>query len=250
MGLMHELKAAGITTLAQLKVALGLVALGPGKDFGLTGQVRPTPRGDTYIVWDAGPAAEADYTDHRYWLQIADCPDRAGNGITDKVPFKQRGNTTGYEWITATNLAERMPRTSGDAEQTGGTHLLVKGTAVRVKGVGGKSPRYVFWHVPERPVRVKITSAASGGGKYNGRILTSSTTAVAATGDLAESDLGTVPGGDNCLVLNGAEVGKATHDLTSGTPVAKVFVGMLLPQRSTGDVFVVVINGLDPETCT
>jgi hypothetical protein len=99
-------------------------------------------------------------------------------------------------------------------------------------------------------VRVKVTTAASGGGKYNGRILKSSQTAVAATGTLAEADLGTVPSSDNCLVLNGAEVGKSTHDLTTGTPVAKVFVGFLIPKWSTDNKLVVVINGMDWEACT
>ncbi len=146
MGLMHELKAAGITTLSQLKVALGLVALGPDKDFGKTGQI---------------------------------------------MPGQQR-----------------------------------------------------------RVVLAKVTSAASGGGKYNGKIVTSSTSTITATGDLAEADLGTLPSADNCLILNGAESGKSTHDLTTGTPVAKIFVGVLLAQRSTTGIFVVVINGLDPETCT
>ncbi len=101
-------------------------------------------------------------------------------------------------------------------------------------------------------VRVKVVSAASGGGKYNGRILTSNETAVAATGTLAETDLGDVPTSNDCLVLNAAEVGKSTHDLTTGTPVAKVFIGFKLavPSTASPPLPVIVINGIDWENCT
>ncbi len=146
MGLMRELKAAGITTLAQLKAALGGSSGTGDKDFGTTGQVRPPP-----------------------------------------------------------------------------------GLSV---------------------VLVKVTSAASGGGKYNGVFVRAGTASIPASGDLAETEFGTVPTTDSCVILNGAEVGKSTHDLTNGTPVGKIFVGVLLPMRSTTGIYAVAINGIDWENCT
>jgi hypothetical protein len=65
-------------------------------------------------------------------------------------------------------------------------------------------------------VVVRITGNASGGGKYNGRILTGTSTAVAA-GTLAMPAGMTVPGADNALILNLYEDGKITHDLVANT---------------------------------
>ncbi len=97
---------------------------------------------------------------------------------------------------------------------------------------------------------VKILTAASGGGKYNGVLLRTTNTPAPATGTLAETDFGTIDTTANCLVLNSAEVGKSTHDLTTGTPVSKIFVGVLLPHRSTTGLYVVGLNGIDWENCT
>ncbi len=102
-------------------------------------------------------------------------------------------------------------------------------------------------------VRVKVVSNATGGGKYLGPILNSFEMAqVAETGNLAETELGGVPTVTNlyALILNAAEVGQSTHDLTAGTPVAKVFIGYLLPRRSTTDRLVVVISGYDWLACS
>lgn len=97
-------------------------------------------------------------------------------------------------------------------------------------------------------VLVKVTSAASGGGCYNGRVFDPPATLVAGTATLAESHMGTEPGADNAIVMNSAEVGKTTHDLTNGTPVAKVFVGVLLGVNTNGRQLV-AINGVDWEDC-
>lgn len=104
-----------------------------------------------------------------------------------------------------------------------------------------------------RIVRVKVNANAAGGGKYLGWLVTSQAAAkVTETGNLAETELGTIPTDTTkyCLILNAAEVGQSTHDLTAGTPVAKVFIGYLLPRRSTTDRLVVVVNAFDWKACT
>jgi hypothetical protein len=74
-------------------------------------------------------------------------------------------------------------------------------------------------------VRVKVTGAEAGGGKYTGKIQRPPTTAPTLTGDLAEADLGT----DDltCLVVNQKEKGKSTHDLTQSPVVVNTFFGIL-----------------------
>lgn len=92
----------------------------------------------------------------------------------------------------------------------GGTTTIIRGTAVVVK----------------------ILSNAAGGGKYNGRILTGDSTAVAA-GTLNMPEGMTVPGADDALILNLMENGTVTHDLavsgfhfgtTAGTSAGKTVV--------------------------
>ncbi len=102
-------------------------------------------------------------------------------------------------------------------------------------------------------VRVKVVSNASGGGKYLGPIITSQDAAqVNETSALTEGDFGTITTDTTryALILNAAEVGVGTHDLTAGTPKTKIFLGYLLPRRSTSDRLVVCITGLDWEACT
>lgn len=89
-------------------------------------------------------------------------------------------------------------------------------------------------------VRVKVTSNAAGGGKYNGRILLSATNAVSATGDLAETDIG-VSDTQDALILNPNEIGRTTHCLTSAG--SAVYLGYLQPDRSTEGKQVVVLTG-------
>ena len=84
---------------------------------------------------------------------------------------------------------------------------------------GAIAPR-VFRHRGCRLIR--ITSAASGGGKYNGKLLNSPASSVTPTGTLATADMGS--DGVDVLVLNAAEAEQATHDLTAGTPVQTVFI--------------------------
>lgn len=99
-------------------------------------------------------------------------------------------------------------------------------------------------------VVVKVVSNATGGGKYNGRIyFTDKATDVSASGAVAESEIGSLPGSNNALVLNMAEEGQSTHDLTEGTPVTDAYPGIITRQNSDG-TYIVVINGADWENCT
>lgn len=94
---------------------------------------------------------------------------------------------------------------------------------------------------------VKVTSAASGGGKYNGNLWTLHTTTPAATGDLAEADFGVA--GVAVLIFNAAEAGASTHDLTTGTPKSKIFPAVFIGMTS-GGVPVFGVNAVDWEACT
>lgn len=69
--------------------------------------------------------------------------------------------------------------------------------------------------VADPAVTVKITGTASGGGKYNGRVLTGTSTAI-ATGNLGMPEGRTLPGSDNALVLNAKERDTAKHSLSNG----------------------------------
>jgi hypothetical protein len=97
-------------------------------------------------------------------------------------------------------------------------------------------------------VLVKVTGSATGGGKYNGKLLTAPASLTTATGNLAESDLGTVPGSDDALVLNCREVGQTTHDLSSSSYLPLVFAGELLGVNSDGK-YVVAIDGYQWKAC-
>jgi len=97
-------------------------------------------------------------------------------------------------------------------------------------------------------VRVKVTSTASGGGKYNGKLVTGTSDAT-ASGDLSEDDIGTVAGSENALVLNTPEVGKSTHDLEASGFLPLIFLGVRVGTTDDGDA-IIVIDGQQWEDCT
>jgi hypothetical protein len=97
-------------------------------------------------------------------------------------------------------------------------------------------------------VRVRITSAATGGGKYNGRILNPPVTGISPTSSLSNNDLGDDPGFDNALILNAQEVGAATHLLTDPSMGVSNFIGVFY-HYSTDGLAVVMINGIDLVLC-
>lgn len=99
-------------------------------------------------------------------------------------------------------------------------------------------------------VWVKVTGNASGGGKYNGRIITERAASVPTlTGNVAEIDFGVIPPADDCYILNSSEVGKSTHDLTAGTPVTKMFVGIRTGHLHTDGKPFIRIAGFDWLNC-
>jgi hypothetical protein len=106
---------------------------------------------------------------------------------------------------------------------------------------GGPAGKRLIW--------VKITANETGGGKYQGKSYThDGTTDVAATGNVAESELGTVSSTVDCRVLNYAEEGETTHDLTAGTPENDTFLCHWYRTNSDG-IKVCAVVAFDRETC-
>lgn len=96
---------------------------------------------------------------------------------------------------------------------------------------------------------VKITGDETGGGKYQGKSYThDGTTDVAATGNVAESELGTLSDTVDCRVLNLAEESETTHDLTAGTPEIDTFLCHWFRTNSDG-IKVCAVVAYDRETC-
>lgn len=99
---------------------------------------------------------------------------------------------------------------------------------------------------------VKVTGNAAGGGKYDGVIWGfPSVTTISPDTTLTTAELGQE--GDEVLILNAAEDGEVTHDLTEGTPKVSVFLGYRHPWLITDEETprpVYIINGIDWEDCT
>lgn len=85
-----------------------------------------------------------------------------------------------------------------------------------------------------RFVNWKITSAASGGGKYIARTVTGQSTAT-SSGNLSMPEGLTVAGADNILLLNAAEDGLSSHALVTGLFGSGEIVG----NDTTGKMIVV-----------
>ncbi len=106
--------------------------------------------------------------------------------------------------------------------------------------------RQTVFHNPFK--RVRVAAAASGGGKYTGYLVGRPTAAIALTGNLADSDLGA--NGTAVVIMNAAEAGLATHDLTAGTPTQKTFLAVHIGiSDETPAKPVYQINGFDPGDC-
>jgi len=107
--------------------------------------------------------------------------------------------------------------------------------------------RKKIFAAPKTAITFKITGDASGGGKYYGRSFTGAI-GTAATGNLAESDLGTLATADNLLIFNLQELGQSTHELTAGTPKVKYFTGHIKGKAEDGKTLV-WFNGIDAGEC-
>lgn len=100
-----------------------------------------------------------------------------------------------------------------------------------------------------KDVTVRITAAASGGGKYDGLILFPPTADVDSAGNLSAADVGDATDAAECLIVNMNERGASTHWLTDAANTAqKDFNGRILRVNSDG-VIVVGINGAWFKTC-
>jgi hypothetical protein len=137
-------------------------------------------------------------------------------------PFKRAANSqkpivpSGGAWNRLVSLVEWLSR-------------LEVGNGLRLEK-GPSGPVIIGAPAPSpggSTTLVKVISAASGGGKYIGRIWMADAAGddVALTGDLTEAELGDedVTTGD-ILILNTSEVGESTHALTDGTPKTKIFI--------------------------
>lgn len=104
--------------------------------------------------------------------------------------------------------------------------------------------------IPAPIALVTVSAAASGGGKYTGFIWKTPTAKVLSrSGTLSLTEIGQT--GDAIVIVNLDEVGKTTHDLTSGTATVTKFIGFRLVGVFSDDGKpVYVINGIDWEDCT
>jgi len=145
-----------------------------------------------------------DYSDSRYYLDRA----VAASGQSSSGPLAATLDALPgvRQCLTATNLAELAV----------GTHLLAAGTVVQVFALYARdgTKLYAFNQPPAGAVVVKITGAASGGGKYTGRIVSGASTAI-GSGNLSMPEGMPVPAADNALILNEEEDGLSGHRLAA-----------------------------------
>ncbi len=111
----------------------------------------------------------------------------------------------------------------------GGMAVRRDGKRISITGGRAGSPSNIA--AGNRVISGKITGNAAGNGKYTGKSFKSMTADVAASGSLAESELGGLQTANDCLVLNLAELGSSTtgHDVTAVTNTAQFaiyFVGL------------------------
>ena len=113
------------------------------------------------VTVDAGPAAEADYVDSRYWVQRSKLENDENDNTEEAVSFQKYtdGPDYKYEIITATNLAEaRLDADSDDVNLY--SHRVQVGTNVvvlRFLDDGDPStPRYFFYQTPSNLQRMRV----------------------------------------------------------------------------------------------
>lgn len=92
-------------------------------------------------------------------------------------------------------------------------------------------------------VVVKITASAAGGGAYTGRVLTGRSTATGLA-TLVMPEGMTIPSADDALILNLAENGKSTHDLSAGRFAPGVVIGTTSDGRK-----IVAIDAVEFQDC-
>ena len=121
----------------------------------------------------------------------------------------------------------RVERDGGGPRNAAGMAMVMR----REEGAGG--------------VIIRPTANAASGGAYTGFTVIAPTGPISSAAGVTEASFGV--NGIPCLILNAAESGKVTHDLTLGTPTQKTFIGCYLKMSSdVPPVPVYVINGFDP----
>lgn len=208
------------------------------------------------VVTAAGPDGEANFGNEQYWIKISYVDGL--DSVTDEEATSATHITTSFDAdadpliIPATNLAELNldKEEGGITAYQSGTHLLAMGT--HVWGVGlhdraetNQNIRWVFTQVPSRSVMVWVGEASGDGGKYLGNIVYPPATAPTPSGVVALADFGTIAAEYDCLILNGAERGQSTHQLTECENISNPFPGIIQPRKTTDGLHVVMINGLD-----
>lgn len=168
----------------------------------------------------SGGSDFVDYPDARYYVSISSPrlnlkPDgTAANQTPDLLatnPSPEINSSFITEIVTATNLAELPTDPNGDPGKPYpngmGTHTITQGTRVWLWGVPVEwDPtilRWVFFTCPPT-AWIKLTSAATGGGFYNARLLTGSPQTIDPTTNLVIpfSPNETIPSTDNILAEN------------------------------------------------
>lgn len=182
----------------------------------------------------AGPCGGgSDYTDARYAI------DRA-------VPVINSGSTPAMILTTRDTLSTSIPCivATNLAELSAGSHLLSVGTTVYIFGVINHAGlrQYVFNQPIVSGCVVQITSAGSGGGKYNGHILSGVSGAI-ATGTLAMPE--GLSSGATCLILNEEEDGQSGHRLATSCYAVGQIVG-----SSAGTPLVMIRGALGATSST
>jgi hypothetical protein len=126
--------------------------------------------------------------------------------------------------------------TAGAAQRIANVVRRVEGTPTDLTG---RRRRWPVGIGDDGTISGKVTSNASGNGKYNGKSFTDVTADVSASGNLAESDFGTLSSTEDCLILNPVELGSSTtgHDVTATANTDKFaiyFTGRLVRVNSNG----------------
>ena len=113
------------------------------------------------VVVDAGPSAQADYTDARYWIQFSTIEQVETDDTETEVSFAKRPSSGDYlyEIVTATNLAETRLDADDDTV-TLFSHRLQVGSPVAMfmfSDDGSPSTRrYFFWQPPANLQRMRV----------------------------------------------------------------------------------------------
>ena len=213
------------------------------------------------VITDAGPLDDADppvaaanYTDERYWVKISHID--GDDSVTTNPADLHTHITTSFSddparIITATNDAEMYldKEEGGITTRQSGTHALPKGLHVRLEYYidGRGNRRYVFTREPKYVVRV--TGNAAGGGVYTGQLVGEASADFDPSATVSSTSFGALLTGE-VYIINGAEEGQATHDLTSGTPISRQHNATRRSRKSDDDKHVFLINGHDAKTCT